>query len=174
MLRIDLHRAESELIGFSESVALPAGCGGEAVVESGRASLKGSLERSDTGYVVEATLEGSAQLRCARCLGTFPLSLMEHFRLELQPASQAPVDEETQLQPGELEVRFFADPVLDLVELAAEQFELALPMKPLCREDCEGLCPACGADLNRGRCACPANDDPRWESLRSWRPAGDT
>lgn len=171
VLRIDLHRADCEPVDFSVPVVLPSASGGEDVADPGQAVLAGRVEKLETGYVVEASLEGAAQLRCVRCLNPFPLNYLERFRLVLQPLSQAPLEEETQLKAGELEVRFFVDPVLDLQELAVEQFHLALPMKPLCHQECPGLCPRCGADLNRGRCACPANADSRWESLRSWRPA---
>ena len=172
MLRIELSCADGEPVEFFETVTLPAESGGHEVVDPGQAVLRGRVERVDSGYGVDASIEGSAKVRCARCLGAFQLSYMERFRLEFQPISQAPVEDERQLKPGELDIRFYSDPVLDLVDLAAEQFQLALPMKPLCRDDCQGLCSRCGADLNRGRCACPANADPRWESLRSWRPGG--
>ena len=172
MLRIELSRADGEPVEFSESVTLPEGSGGYEVADPGQVVLRGRVEKVDSGYGVVASIEGSAQVRCARCLSVFSMSYMERFQLELQPVCQAPVDEDRQLKPGELEIRFYSDPVLDLVDLAAEQFQLALPMKPLCRDDCQGLCSRCGADLNRGRCACPANADPRWGSLRSWRPGG--
>jgi len=49
-----------------------------------------------------------------------------------------------------------------------EQFYLALPMKPLCREDCKGLCPRCGEDLNVKGCGCVIETaDPRWEALKT-------
>jgi len=68
------------------------------------------------------------------------------------------------------EVRFFEAPELDLAELAGEQLQLAVPMKPLCHNGCPGLCPRCGADLNLGRCACAPGTDERWASLHGWRP----
>ena len=55
-----------------------------------------------------------------------------------------------------------------------EQFYLALPMKPLCRESCRGLCPECGTNLNTGTCSCVREwTDPRLDGLRALRDAGD-
>jgi uncharacterized protein len=57
---------------------------------------------------------------------------------------------------------------IDLGQLMKEQFYLALPMKPLCRDECRGLCALCGANLNRGTCGCVAAwEDPRFAALRA-------
>jgi uncharacterized protein len=64
-------------------------------------------------------------------------------------------------------VSFYKDDHIDLGETMREQFYLALPMKPLCREDCAGLCPICGINRNREQCQCQAEwVDPRLEPLR--------
>ena len=62
---------------------------------------------------------------------------------------------------------FYTGDAIDLGELMREQFYLALPMKPLCGEDCQGLCPVCGKNRNRETCACESTwVDPRFEALR--------
>lgn len=59
-------------------------------------------------------------------------------------------------------------PMLDLAALCWEEFALALPVKPLCRDDCKGLCPTCGANLNEGSCGCVSDEgDPRLAVLRT-------
>jgi len=68
-------------------------------------------------------------------------------------------------------VRFYEEPHLDLAELAAEQFGLAVPMKPLCAETCRGICPRCGANLNQGACPCPLQTDDRLAVLKVFRPS---
>ena len=56
--------------------------------------------------------------------------------------------------------------ILDLTEAVRQYALLALPMKPLCRQDCAGLCPTCGHNLNQGGCGCPPQGpDPRWSGL---------
>jgi uncharacterized protein len=76
-------------------------------------------------------------------------------------------DDERALAEEDLETSYYRDDQIDLDELLREQFYLALPMKPLCLEECRGLCPQCGTNLNAGACACDtAWRDPRLEALR--------
>jgi uncharacterized protein len=171
VLRIDLTRADSEPFELSEHFRLPEADGSEDVVSLGEAGFSGRVERLSKGYMLEGVMSGGARLRCARCLTEFPFAFEEHLAIELLPLTQAPADDEVRLGREELEVRFYAEPELDLGELAAEQLVLMVPLKPLCQENCQGLCPRCGADLNLGRCACPANVDGRWDALARWRPS---
>lgn len=170
MLRVELSRADTEALEIRERLHLPAGSGGEDVVSTGEMGLEGLIEKGERGYLLQATARGEATLRCVRCLKEFPFSFAEKVELELLPTTLAPTEEEIRLNPRDLDVRFFEEGVLDLVELVAEQLQLAVPMKPLCDESCRGLCPHCGADLNRGLCACPRNRDERWGPLQHWRP----
>ena len=69
---------------------------------------------------------------------------------------------------GDLDVLYYDEPVVALSPIAEERVQMAFPMKPLCREDCKGLCVVCGKDLNQGPCACaPETFDPRWEALKA-------
>jgi uncharacterized protein len=83
-------------------------------------------------------------------------------------AAAADDDEDGQeVSEDDLGVSFYKDEVLDLGELMREQFILALPMKPLCRDACAGLCPVCGINRNRETCTCQSEwVDPRMEALR--------
>jgi len=72
------------------------------------------------------------------------------------------------VQEDDLETSYYSDDQIDLGELMREQFYLALPMKPLCRDDCRGLCPQCGTNLNAGTCDCsPVWEDPRLAALKA-------
>ncbi|HHQ47359.1 MAG TPA: DUF177 domain-containing protein [Acidobacteria bacterium] len=105
-------------------------------------------------------------LRCARCLQPVAWSAAEDVEIRLLPEDAAPRDEELELGADDLDVRFVSGDTLDLVELAAEQVLLAMPMRVLCRPKCAGVCPTCGADLNiEGACSCPREIDPRWAAL---------
>ena len=76
-------------------------------------------------------------------------------------------DDGAEVAEDDLGVSFYKDETLDLGELMREQFILALPMKPLCRADCAGLCPVCGMNRNRETCGCQSEwIDPRMEALR--------
>ena len=72
------------------------------------------------------------------------------FDLRYLPASEMSTEAEREVEDDDLETSYYRDDQIDLNELLREQFYLALPMKPLCREDCKGLCPQCGTNLNTG------------------------
>ena len=77
---------------------------------------------------------------------------------------------ERPVEEDDLGVSFYHDDRIDLADVIREQFYLALPMKPLCRADCKGLCPTCGSNRNRETCSCrPAWVDPRLEKLKELR-----
>jgi uncharacterized protein len=80
------------------------------------------------------------------------------------------VDGEVALQKNDLDVSFYDDPTVPVVPIAEERVQMAIPMKPLCREDCKGLCPRCGQDRNVLTCNCSLEEtDPRWDALRALR-----
>ncbi len=171
VLRIDLTHADTEPQEFDERPVVPPAAGGEDVVSVAPVELSGRVERAGRGYLLEGRVAGSARLRCGRCLAEFDFSFAEPIELHLLPLAAAPQDDETRLGRHELEVRYYAEPSVDLVELAAEQFALVVPMKPLCAEECRGFCARCGANLNLGACSCPPQiTDVRFAPLAGWRP----
>ena len=126
-------------------------------------------------YRMEGRLEGEVTMACTRCLVPTDYPLRSFFRLTFtrmfpgeeveQPA------EDRELQAEELGLVLFEGDAVDLRHVLQEQAILALPMQPLCREECRGLCAHCGADLNEGPCACEENDiDPRLAILKNWKP----
>lgn len=171
MPRLDLTHADTEPLAFSERLELSAESAGEDVVSISDVEITGVVERGEHGYVARGEVGGRIMLRCARCLTSFPFTWSDRFELTLLPAAPAGSEDETRLGKGDLEVHFFSEPFLDLEELTGEQLQLALPMKPLCREGCAGLCPRCGAELNKGACTCAPETDERWAPLEGWRPS---
>ncbi len=108
------------------------------------------------------------ELACSRCLEPFRMPIDSSFDVRFLPVSEMSTDEEGQLQDEDVETSCYADDQIDLSELLREQFYLVLPMKPLCVEDCRGLCSACGTNLNAGACGCaPAWEDPRLAPLKA-------
>ncbi len=116
-------------------------------------------------------LVGSAvtelELACSRCLEPFRMPVNATFDIRYHPASEMSKDEEREVEEDDLETSYYRDDQIDLNELLREQFYLELPMKPLCSEDCKGLCAQCGTNLNIGTCECSAGwTDPRLAPLR--------
>jgi uncharacterized protein len=114
---------------------------------------------------VQTTLE----LACSRCLEPFPLPVDAAFDLRYQPHAENTAGEpEQEIEEDDLTTAFYQNDEIDLGQLMREQFYLALPMKPLCRDDCRGLCPICGTNLNRSPCECKRDwDDPRFAALKA-------
>lgn len=112
-------------------------------------------------------LTGSAhaevELECSRCLARYRHALREAFRLMLEPAGdRTPSEPEGAASLSrlgvwlgdDLEAGWYRGPEIDLEPYCRELLVLALPVQPLCREDCRGLCAQCGADRNFAPCAC--------------------
>ena len=72
----------------------------------------------------------------------------------ISPHAENTGEGEREIEEDDLTTAFYENDEIDLGQLMQEQFYLALPMKPLCRDDCKGLCPECGTNLNRGTCDC--------------------
>jgi uncharacterized protein len=112
---------------------------------------------------VTATLE----LECGRCVEPFTIPVDASFDLRYVPQTANKGAGQREIGEDDLATAYYRDGVLDLVELVREQFQLALPMKPLHDEACRGLCPECGANLNRTDCGhSPTWEDPRLAALK--------
>ncbi len=111
------------------------------------------------------------EVPCSRCLEPFRMPIDAAFNLLFLPmAGQVATSDDTQLEEEDATASFYEDDSIDLAQVIREQFYLALPMKPLCRIDCLGLCPVCGINRNTATCSCQ-NEwvDPRMEALRRIR-----
>ena len=148
--------------------SLPAPPEGDDEVRVEHVHLSGELRKEENGFAFAGDIATRASLPCSRCLEPCGLPLDLHFDLiyttEPEPADrgEARVDEDRITQ-----VRFDGARI-DLDALLAEQIYLALPLKPLCREDCRGLCPHCGANRNLTTCGCSDERqvDPRLAPLK--------
>ena len=110
------------------------------------------------------------QLPCSRCLEAFAWPVNASFDLRYQPHTVRAADDEAEIEEDDLSTAFYEQDEIDLGQLMREQFLLALPMKPLCRDDCKGLCVTCGTNLNRGTCDCTREwGDPRFDALRAMK-----
>ena len=130
-----------------------------------------NLNRHPDHIRVTGKIEGSLEVSCHRCLRPFPLPLNEPVDLYLFEKARMPKEEEKEIEPEELVYEFFDGEVIEVDRLVAEQLFLALPVKVLCGEECKGLCPGCGANLNEETCRCKADSgQSSFAKLKSIKP----
>ena len=183
--RIHLEGAKERPFRFSdEALTLPVEAFGEPLVSISPVTMSGEVSALDKEYLLDALLSYSGELECGRCLAAYPFDQSQPVRLRLRarpvavPEGKAsrqghvvrPSEEEVELSGEDLDVVFFDEPVLPFEDIVREQVLIALPMKPLCSEDCRGLCPNCGTDWNVASCACADKAvDPRLEVLKNFK-----
>jgi uncharacterized protein len=138
-------------------------------VKLGTETRKGEMAGE---YLVEGTSEYAGELFCARCLDPFPFANRSMFTLRYmpRPTQFGGPDDELEITEDQLDLDYYNERTVPLEMIALEQLQLSLPMKALCDESCQGLCPQCGTNLQRGSCDCAEKvGDTRWESLRHFR-----
>lgn len=124
------------------------------------------LLRTQRSILVEGALHAEVEIACSRCLSLFNCPVMINFEEEYIPTidvvSGAPLPSSEESGSFTIDERH----VIDLTEAIRQYMLLALPMKPLCRRDCAGLCQECGHNLNLGPCECQSPvKDPHWSEL---------
>jgi uncharacterized protein len=103
---------------------------------------------------IKGKIHTDLQLQCVRCLKEFSFPISSAFELTLHPLKETPSSEEKELSEEDMASNFYEGGEIHLSEIACEQIFLEIPYKPLCHEDCKGLCPICGKDLNLTSCTC--------------------
>ncbi|MGH9389102.1 MAG: YceD family protein [Vicinamibacteria bacterium] len=125
------------------------------------------LSRSDRDVHVRGTVGGKVEIACSRCLTPHGYPFSADFQALLVPESSSPAAKEREQDRDSLEVTVYSGPEVDLDTLLREQVLLALPVKPLCRPECRGLCPRCGTNLNELQCPCESpRERSSFEALR--------
>ena len=129
------------------------------------------VEHRDAGSQVNdirlrAAYQGDFEILCARCVEPVPLPLSGEFDLLFRPEDVDANPGERAITPDETEIGYYQESGLSLEDVVREQVLLSLPGRTLCKEDCKGLCPRCGQNLNLATCSCgDAPADPRWNAL---------
>lgn len=139
----------------------------------GPVSMKGKATAGelDGEYETDGRLDFTADFLCVRCLEPYPFANSSPFHVRFRPRPEAAgeADEEIEISEDELDVTFYSQRSLNLKDLAIEQIQLAIPMKPLCDDRCPGLCATCGAVRAAEACACQPAGDVRWDALKGIR-----
>lgn len=132
--------------------------------------------------VLAGSLEGGVNLECGRCLTRYRQALREPFRLALEPArsrisgdpeAAAALRRDGVCVADNFEAGWYQGTEIQLDTVCLEVISLALPVQPLCKSDCSGLCERCGVDRNRGECSCEGIRPPSpFDVLASLRGDG--
>lgn len=130
------------------------------------------LLRTDAGVLVQGRVRTKVRLTCSRCLAEFMLPLETAVEEEFRAGGQFATDHRTSDEAADPALQIDEQHTLDLREIVRQQLLLALPLHPLCRPECVGLCRQCGEDLNKGPCGCAREEDPRWNALREMQLSG--
>ena len=131
-------------------------------------AVNGKVRLAGNEVFVNGHVETRAQVECDRCLKPVELPVSADFDLEYITGAEYESSSVAALSDEQLTVSVFDGVAIDVDEIVKEQILLAVPARTLCREDCKGMCPECGIDLNSGQCNCSEEEvDPRWAALKS-------
>lgn len=132
--------------------------------------LAADVHKDGRKFRLAGSVKTTLETPCSRCLEAFAIPVDAAFDLMFLPHSETPSEGEKEVDDDDVGVSYYRDDEIDLGDVMREQFYLAMPMKPLCRPDCQGLCPVCGANRNVVDCECKSEwVDPRLEPLRNLR-----
>lgn len=168
-MQIELDKLEGDSSAF-EHVYEP----GELVLDEEHARLteplavRGRLYRDGREIRLKGHIDTRAEVDCDRCLKAIAVPVEADFDVRYVSAADYEAAHRAELQEEDLAFSVFHDEVIDVDELVREQVFLALPTRALCGEECKGLCPVCGTDLNVQTCECETKEvDPRWDALKN-------
>lgn len=149
--------AELKLHPVSISKTYPAGVLDYKTAEFrqlGDLRIQGVAELVGMEIRFRGHLTTQVQASCDRCLSTLEIPVEDDFELVYRPIKTIARQEEVEVPPSDLEVGFYSGPGVELADVVTEQVNLAIPMKIVCRVDCQGLCPVCGINRNLETCRC--------------------
>jgi len=119
---------------------------------------------------LKGKLETRLEVACARCLDPVVVPVKRSFDLLYRPLGTDAGHQELSVTDAEAEIGYYQGEGLLLEDTLREQVLLAVPLKTVCSDDCQGICPSCGKNLNEGACSCEDDvEDPRWSALKEIR-----
>lgn len=137
--------------------------------------VRGEVTNTGEFMLVRAEVRGRFLTACSRCLQPAEAVVDAEIRERFRRMDQRRLEEDDPFADAEEDddVSWFRGDRIDIGEVVREHVALHLPMKPVCREDCRGLCPRCGVNWNTDTCDCTTDDvDPRLAALKAWKPEG--
>ncbi len=134
----------------------------------GKGKLEVVIKRAGNTYSIKGKIYFKLRLQCSRCLEFFEREFNDNIDY-VYKKGQMRYRREAKLRGEDFKTEYFVDNSIDLLPIIHDTVLLSIPMKPLCKEDCKGLCPVCGHNLNYGPCKHMLRKkeeiDPRWEKL---------
>lgn len=146
--------AEEPIEGFDVLSAMQ----GEEVSFTRPLTIEVKARREFDHVRVDGRVTTKVKLSCSRCLEEFEAAVDSTFVIFYSEQTDEQMDEEVELSEKDLVSAYYQGNEIDLTPEIVEQVIMELPVKPLCREECKGLCPTCGAPLNSGECGCSRGD----------------
>lgn len=144
------------------------GASTDAYVVVAPVSLAFDIHKDKDKFHLVGRVVTTLELLCSRCLEPFTVPVDAAFDLRYHPLAENAGVPEREIGDDDLDTAFYENDEIDLGQLMQEQFLLALPMKPLCSDDCRGLCPNCGTNWNKAACDCTTQwEDPRLAALKA-------
>ena len=143
------------------------------VESSGRADLveeQHGKNKTIKDIRIQGRLATTLESCCARCLEPLTQDVKRDFDLLYRPQGVDGGRDEISVTDAEAEISYYEGEGILLDDVVREQILLAVPLKVTCREDCKGLCPHCGQNLNQEKCSCTVTrEEPRWAALKEIR-----
>ncbi len=175
----EIHELEFHPIDFKEEFARGAIDFGPDLQQRGSLRTAGRAQLVEEHHgkhhkIKDIRLAGKlsikVELACARCLDPVVKAVAHDFDLLYRPLGIDAGKAELSVTTAEAEVGYYQGDGLQLEDVIREQVLLAVPLKVICREECKGLCPHCGANWNLEQCSCEDPvEDPRWSALKEIR-----
>lgn len=125
--------------------------------------------RDGASVIVTGKVHSEIELHCSRCLENYTTGIDSDVNITYLPETESKdIPETHKLSEAELNTGYYTDDIIDISDLLSELVSINVPIKPLCSEECKGLCSHCGTNLNKGRCDCTDEViDERWSKLKS-------
>ena len=137
-------------------------------------NVGGHIYKAGNKYILNGRINGGLQIKCDRCLEPFHYDVKSDFQLYFTLSILNSDQSDVELQDDDMEVDFIRGDFIELDDIIREQIYLSLPMKSLCRENCSGLCPSCGRNLNKERCQCRQEQGhPGFATLKNFKVKGE-
>jgi uncharacterized protein len=137
------------------------------VTQVDRVTFQLSIQKSGEEYFCQGTAKAAVVMDCSRCAGSYRTDLSESTNFIIRSDTGLTGTETDVVDNEDYVLLHGHDAVADVTDMVRQTLVLAVDLKPLCREDCKGLCPVCGTNLNERTCHCERNNsDGRWDGLK--------